>query len=72
MFSSWVDSIQVIIQPAVRIIANGAAFNRGAAADKLRRTRSADITPELTRAERVASEAKVSHNDERDAIEASG
>jgi hypothetical protein len=30
------------------------------------------ITPELTRAERAASKQKVSHNDEREAIEASG
>ena len=49
VLSSWVDSMRVIIQPAARIIgANGMAFNRGAAADLLRRTRSADITPELT------------------------
>src|SRR5436305_6973385 len=61
VFSNRVDSTLIQIQPAALIIhPTYQSINRGAARDKLSRTRSADITPELTGRARTAEMRQVS------------
>jgi hypothetical protein len=73
VFSSRVDSTGIYLQPTSRMIhITQMSYNRGAAGDFFVLMPSADITPELTRAEHEAFNIIAADNDERDAIEASG